>query len=363
MTRNCFSSRRIHRKGLEIFRKRQFVHRIFCSQFLCPLTPPPSQPAKWWISSWIPIKRTSTELRTLSQKCERTLQKLRTNRIMNKRALLKISWDISSQLPQKMLGPPAPVLRQWKNFVWCTAGVVEDFAWNLLWQFFLELEGRESAKNCQRHLHLQPHTGCWPTIHEQTHQSLYPLASDGALWTSSKRAGKNSGVFGTRGGAFYQGQKKVLRADFREGDEDSNFSVFRVQRFSEWPEPLHWIAFPVEILTKPLIHWIASTLFTEKPLFSLKSASSHPLPKNRLWGTPKNLRDKDFAELSDELSRAIWHETLVFFYWEVASNCSANSLVLCLRFCLLWDSFWFLIFVKQYRRFVRKAFSFWICRS
>ena len=30
-----------------------------------------------------------------------------------------------------------------------------------------------------------------------------------------------------------------LRADLREGDEDSNFSVFRVRRFSEWPELLH----------------------------------------------------------------------------------------------------------------------------
>ena len=32
---------------------------------------------------------------------------------------------------------------------------------------------------------------------------------------------------------------RSIRADFREGDEDSNFSVFRVRRFSEWPEPLH----------------------------------------------------------------------------------------------------------------------------
>ena len=32
---------------------------------------------------------------------------------------------------------------------------------------------------------------------------------------------------------------EMLRADFREGDEDSNFSIFRVWRFSEWPEPLH----------------------------------------------------------------------------------------------------------------------------
>ena len=70
-----------------------------------------------------------------------------------------------------------------------------------------------------------------------------------------------------------------LRADLREGDEDSNFSAFRVWPFSESPEPLHWIAFPVKILTKPPIHWIAFPLFTENPFFSLKSASSHPLPQ------------------------------------------------------------------------------------
>ena len=33
--------------------------------------------------------------------------------------------------------------------------------------------------------------------------------------------------------------RTLLRADFREGDEDSNFSIFRVRRFSEWREPLH----------------------------------------------------------------------------------------------------------------------------
>ena len=37
-----------------------------------------------------------------------------------------------------------------------------------------------------------------------------------------------------------------LRADFREGDEDSNFSVFGVRRIIG---PLHCIAFPGEILT------------------------------------------------------------------------------------------------------------------
>ena len=32
---------------------------------------------------------------------------------------------------------------------------------------------------------------------------------------------------------------RKLRADFREGDEDSNFSFFRVWRFTESPRPLH----------------------------------------------------------------------------------------------------------------------------
>ena len=31
----------------------------------------------------------------------------------------------------------------------------------------------------------------------------------------------------------------LSRADFREGDEVSNFSVFRVRRFTESPGPLH----------------------------------------------------------------------------------------------------------------------------
>ena len=78
---------------------------------------------------------------------------------------------------------------------------------------------------------------------------------------------------------------RKIAADFREGDEDSNFnfSIFRVRRFSEWPEPLHWIAIPVELLTKALIHWIASPPFSlKKTFFSLKSAALHPLPKNRL---------------------------------------------------------------------------------
>ena len=71
-------------------------------------------------------------------------------------------------------------------------------------------------------------------------------------------------------------------ADFWEVDLDSNFSNFGVRRFTEWLGPLHWIAFPVEILTKRLIHWIPPPFSLKTPFFSLKSASSDPLPKNRL---------------------------------------------------------------------------------
>ena len=68
----------------------------------------------------------------------------------------------------------------------------------------------------------------------------------------------------------------------------------RGQQFFTFQSPaVHWIAqtsslncLSCRILTKPLIHWIASPLFTENPFFSLKSASSHPLPKNRLWKIP-----------------------------------------------------------------------------
>ena len=45
------------------------------------------------------------------------------------------------------------------------------------------------------------------------------------------------------GGQFRHGLlEKSLnfgRNDFQEEDEDSNFSVFRVRRFTEWPESLH----------------------------------------------------------------------------------------------------------------------------
>ena len=45
--------------------------------------------------------------------------------------------------------------------------------------------------------------------------------------------------------------------------------------------PLHWLAFPCEN-PLPTIHWMPSPLLIEEPFFSLKSASSHPLPQNWL---------------------------------------------------------------------------------
>ena len=80
-----------------------------CSQFLRPL-PPPSQPAKWWILSWISIKK------DLKQNCKHSAKiankpskKLRTNRIMNKRAFLKE--DVAQELPVGGLHPPAGPVR------------------------------------------------------------------------------------------------------------------------------------------------------------------------------------------------------------------------------------------------------------
>ena len=72
----------------------------------------------------------------------------------------------------------------------------------------------------------------------------------------------------------------LLRADFREGDEDSNFSVFRVRRFTESPGPLHWRAFPVEILTKTFMHRMPPPFSPKIPFFT-ESAWPRPLPQNR----------------------------------------------------------------------------------
>ena len=56
-------------------------------------------------------------------------------------------------------------------------------------------------------------------------------------------------------------------------------SIFRVRRFTEWPKPLHWIASPVEFLTKVSLHWIPCRDSVKRRFSSLISASSHPLPQ------------------------------------------------------------------------------------
>ena len=59
-------------------------------------------------------------------------------------------------------------------------------------------------------------------------------------------------------------------------------------------------------------------------------------------GAPKNLCDKNFAELSGELSGAICLKTLILLV--TPSNCSANSLVLFVRFFGFGVLFWLLRF-------------------
>ena len=75
----------------------------------------------------------------------------------------------------------------------------------------------------------------------------------------------------------------ILRADVREGAEDSNSSLFKVRQFTEWPGPLRWVAFPVvELLIKPLIHWIASPPFAEKPFSHWNVLRRIPFEKKKI---------------------------------------------------------------------------------
>ena len=60
----------------------------FLFTILVPLDPPPPNQQSDGFPLEFLLRGPQTELRTLSQNCEQTLQKLRTNRIMNKRAFL-----------------------------------------------------------------------------------------------------------------------------------------------------------------------------------------------------------------------------------------------------------------------------------
>ena len=63
-----------------------FTKRLFI--IFVPLNPPPPNQQNDEFPLDFLLKGPQTKLRTLSQNCEQTLQKLRTNRIMNKRAFL-----------------------------------------------------------------------------------------------------------------------------------------------------------------------------------------------------------------------------------------------------------------------------------
>ena len=76
---------------LSNYRKRQFVHKVFVHNFGTPSTPPPpNQQRDGFSLEFLLIKAPQTESRTLSQNCEQIPLKLRTNRITNKRAFLKL---------------------------------------------------------------------------------------------------------------------------------------------------------------------------------------------------------------------------------------------------------------------------------
>ena len=57
-------------------RKRQFVHKMFVHNFCAPWPPPPNQQIAGFPLVFL-FKGPQTELRTFSQNCEQTLQKLR----------------------------------------------------------------------------------------------------------------------------------------------------------------------------------------------------------------------------------------------------------------------------------------------
>ena len=197
-----------------------FVHNFV------PLDPPPSQPAQWGISSWISIRRASNRIANTQPKLRTNLQKLRTNRIMNKRAFLIKRADFRRISSTLYLAIRAVLQRVPFTGVQDLKVEKTHFA---TWK-----KGPENRKD---EVKLRPPL-CRPLKHSMS----------------------------VRG----------------RGHEDSNFSIFRGRRFTAWPGPLHWIAFPVEILTKPSFTEMPPPFSLKKPFFWLRSASSHPLPQNRL---------------------------------------------------------------------------------
>ena len=63
--------------------------------------------------------------------------------------------------------------------------------------------------------------------------------------------------------------------------------ISRIRRFTEWPQLLQWIAFPVKFLTKAFIHWMPCPHSVNRRFSSLISASWHPLPRTPFQGILK----------------------------------------------------------------------------
>ena len=94
------------------FKETPVCSQNFCSQFLCTLDPPPPNEQNDGFPLEFLLEGPQTELRTLSQNCEQTPQKLRTNRIMNKRAFLSFKWGLKSYSTTiARLSPPSGLER------------------------------------------------------------------------------------------------------------------------------------------------------------------------------------------------------------------------------------------------------------
>ena len=128
-------------------------------------------------------------------------------------------------------------------------------------QFVHEILGKASDDSLLLEDFFGPWWKAWFQVQIRSKSGPNQVRAEGFSWVGAGGVGP--------GGRVPVAPRKVssIRADFGEGDEDSNFSVFRAPQFTEWPGLRDWIAFPVEILTKLLIHWMPSPLCTENPFF------------------------------------------------------------------------------------------------
>ena len=100
--------------------------------------PPPNQQSDGFPLEFL-LKGPQTELRTLSQNCEQTLQKLRTNRIMNKRAfLISLQYWRKKAMIFDIPGPQEPWESIYESLFWACSGAT-------LWLFVFLLEDKRAT--------------------------------------------------------------------------------------------------------------------------------------------------------------------------------------------------------------------------